>query len=181
MGKEWIVYIVELVKFWLMEKEEKAKVILDYDKYQELLKRLNEADSNTFEVAHKAYYRAVQENQKHINVLKERIAHLEIEKGEYFSALSDLQIKYSSLKHDCVEIMNGCYKEGYIDFTSIYGNRIYREVMGSLDESLKTIPALSFWNYFSGKADRVFCDKIRTCVGSSIKDAFFRILEQIKS
>ena len=83
MGKEWIVYIVELVKFWLMEKEEKAKVILDYDKYQELLKRVNEADSNTFEVAHKAYYRAVQENQKHINVLKERIAHLEIEKGEY--------------------------------------------------------------------------------------------------
>ena len=164
-----------------MENEENAKVILDYDKYQELLKRVNEADSNTFEVAHKAYYRAVQENQKHLNVLKERIAHLEIEKGEYLRDLSALHIKYSSLKHDCVDIMNGCRKEGYIDFTSKYGNRIYREVMGSLDESLKTIPALSFWNYFTGKADRVFCDKIRTCVGSSITDAFFRILEQIKS
>lgn len=164
-----------------MEKEEKVKVIIDYDKYQELLKRANEADSNTFEVAHKAYYRAVQENQKHLNVLKERIAHLEIEKEEYLRDLSVLQIKYSSLKHDCVDIMNGCRKEGYIDFTSKYGNRIYREVMGSLDERLKTIPALSFWNYFSGKADRVFCDKIRTCVGSSITDAFFRILEQIKS
>ena len=72
-----------------MENEEKAKVILDYDKYQELLKRVNEADSNTFKVAHETYYKAVQENQKHINVLKERIAHLEIEKGEYISALSD--------------------------------------------------------------------------------------------
>ena len=113
-------------------------------------------------------------------MLKERIAHLEIEKGEYLKALSELQIKYSSLKHDCVDIMNGCRKEGYIDFTSKYGNRIYREVMGSLDESLKTIPALSFWNYFTGKADRVFCDKIRTCVGSGITNAFSRILEQTK-
>lgn len=164
-----------------MENEEKAKVILDYDKYQELLKRVNEADSNTFEVAHKAYYKAVQENQKHINVLKERIAHLEIEKSEYFSALSELQIKYSSLKHDCVDIMNKGRYEGYIDFASKHGNEIYREVMDSLDKGIKTIPALSFWNYFTGKADRVFCDKIRTCVGSSITDAFFRILEQIKS
>lgn len=55
-----------------MENKEKAKVILDYDKYQELLKRVNEADSNTFKVAHKAYYKAVQENQKHINVLKKK-------------------------------------------------------------------------------------------------------------
>lgn len=39
MGKEWIVYIVELVKFWLMEKEE--RVIVDYDKYQELLAKAN--------------------------------------------------------------------------------------------------------------------------------------------
>lgn len=85
------------------------------------------------------------------------------------------------IDYDKYQVMNGCRKEGYIDFTSIYGNRIYREVMGSLDKSLKTIPALSFWNYFTGKADRVFCDKIRTCVGSSITDAFFRILEQIKS
>lgn len=44
MGKEWIVYIVELVKFLLMEKEEKAKVIIDYDKYQELLERVNDTD-----------------------------------------------------------------------------------------------------------------------------------------
>ena len=29
-----------------MENGEKEKVILDYDKYQELLKRVNEADKN---------------------------------------------------------------------------------------------------------------------------------------
>ena len=41
-----------------MEKEEKAKVILDYDKYQELLKRANDADKNTLAVANKAYDKA---------------------------------------------------------------------------------------------------------------------------
>lgn len=174
MGKEWIVYIVELVKFWLMEKEEKAKVILDYDKYQELLKRVNDTDKKTLAVANKAYDKAKQEDAALIGILREKIASLEKNKSDLCSALSNLEGK-------CFDMMNKSRFEGYIDFTSKYGNNIYREVMDSLDESLKTIPALSFWNYFSGKADRVFCDKIRTCVGSSIEDAFFRILEQIKS
>lgn len=164
-----------------MEKEEKAKVIIDYDKYQELLKRVNDADKNILDVANNGYCKANQENAALIGKLREKIASLEKDNSDLCSALSNLKVSYESLKHDCVDMMNGSRKEGYIDFTSIYGHRIYREVMGSLDESLKTIPALSFWNYFSGKADRVFCDKIRTCVGSSIADAFFRILEQIKS
>lgn len=181
MGKEWIVYIVELVKFWLMEKEEKAKVILDYDKYQELLERgrLNDLHSRSIEVA--AYDKATKECERCVNELRETIAQLEKDKSNLCYNLSKLQNEYESFKHDTVDIMDRCRKEGFLDFTSIYGHRIYREVMGSLDESLKTIPALSFWNYFTGKADRVFCDKIRTCVGSSITDSFFRILEQIKS
>lgn len=161
-----------------MEKEEKAKVILDYDKYQELLKRVNEADKNNFVVLNNAYAKAKQEDATQIDMLNEKIASLEKDNSDLCSALSRLRGSYESLKHDCIDMMNGCRKEGYIDFTSKHGNNIYREVMDSLDESLKTIPALSFWNYFTGKADRVFCDKIRTCVGSSIKNAFFRILEQ---
>ena len=164
-----------------MENEEKSKVILDYDKYQELLKRVNDADKNTFAVANKAYGKAKQEDASLIGILREKIVSLEKDNSDLCSALSRLEVSYESLKHDTVVMMNGSRKEGYIDFTSKHGNNIYREVMDSLDESLKTIPALSFWNYFTGKADRVFCDKIRTCVGSSIKDAFFRILEQIKS
>lgn len=164
-----------------MEKEEKAKVIIDYDKYQDLLKRVKDADKNAFAVANNAYCKAKQEDATLVDILREKIASLKKDNSDLCSALLKLQVSYESLKHDCVDMMNGCRKEGYIDFTSIYGNHIYREVMGSLDKSLKTIPALSFWNYFTGKADRVFCDKIRTCVGSSITDAFFRILEQIKS
>lgn len=164
-----------------MEKEEKAKVILDYDKYQELLERVNYTDKKTLAVANKAYDKAKQEDAALIGILREKIASLEKDNSDLCSALSRLEGSYESLKHDCVVMMNGSRKEGYIDFTSKHGNNIYREVMDSLDESLKTIPALSFWNYFTGKADRVFCDKIRTCVGSSIKNAFFRILEQIKS
>ena len=45
-------------------------------------------------------------------------------------------------------------------------------VTKDLDEMLKSIPALSFWNYFNGKADRVFCDKIRSCVSNSLKKGF---------
>ena len=164
-----------------MEKKEKAKVIIDYDKYQDLLKRVNDADKNTFAVANNAYYKAKQEDAALVDILREKIASLEKDNSDLCSALSNLKVSYESLRHDCTDIMNRGRKEGVIDFTSIYGHRIYCEVMGSLDKSLKTIPALSFWNYFTGKADRVFCDKIRTCVGSSITDAFFRILEQIKS
>lgn len=164
-----------------MENEEKAKVILDYDKYQELLERVKWNDVISRSIKDAAYDKATKECEKCVNELKEKIASLEKDNSDLCAALSGLKGSYESLKHDTVDIMNGCRKEGYIDFTSIYGHRIYSEVMDSLDESLKTIPALSFWNYFSGKADRVFCDKIRTCVGSSITDAFFRILEQIKS
>lgn len=164
-----------------MEKEEKAKVILDYDKYQELLERVKWTDLKSHSIALNAYDKTKKEDEILVNELRETIASLKKENSDLCSALSNLKVSYESLKHDCVVMMNGSRKEGYIDFTSKHGNNIYREVMDSLDESLKTIPALSFWNYFTGKADRVFCDKIRTCVGSSIKNAFFRILEQINS
>lgn len=62
--------------------------------------------------------------------------------------------------------------EGYKVFALRNGDSIRKRVMDSLDKSLETIPALSFWNYFTGKADRVFCDKIRSCVGLSIENAF---------
>lgn len=164
-----------------MEKEEKAKVILDYDKYQELLERARFSDFKARSIEQEAYDKATKEYERCVNELREKIASLEKDNSDLCSALSGLKVSYESLKHDCVDMMNGCRFEGYIDFTYKHSNNIYREVMDSLDKSLKTIPALSFWNYFTGKADRVFCDKIRTCVGDSITGAFFRILEQIKS
>lgn len=164
-----------------MENEEKAKVILDYDKYQELLERVRLSDLKARSIVEDALDRVTKGYEKHVNKLREKIASLEKDNSDLCSALSNLKVSYESLKHDCVDMMNGSRLEGYIDFTSKHGNNIYREVMDSLDKSLKTIPALSFWNYFTGKADRAFCDKIRTCVGSGITNAFSRILEQTKS
>lgn len=164
-----------------MEKEEKAKVILDYDKYQKLLERVNFSDLKACSVEQEAYDKATKEYERCVNKLREKIASLEKDNSDLCSALSNLKVSYESLKHDCVDMMNKSRFEGYIDFTSKHGNNIYREVMDSLDKSLKTIPALSFWNYFTGKADRAFCDKIRTCVGSGITNAFSKILEQTKS
>lgn len=164
-----------------MENEEKAKVILDYDKYQELLERVRLSDLKARSIVEDALDRVTKGCEKHVNKLREKIASLEKDNSDLCSALSNLKVSYESLKHDCVDMMNKSRFEGYIDFTSKHGNNIYREVMDSLDKSLKTIPALSFWNYFTGKADRAFCDKIRTCVGSGIINAFSRILEQTKS
>lgn len=164
-----------------MEKEEKEKVILDYDKYQELLERVNFSDLKACSIEQKAYDKATKEYERCVNKLREKIASFEKDNSDLCSALSNLKVSYESLKHDCVDMMNKSRFEGYIDFTSKHGNNIYREVMDSLDKGLKTIPALSFWNYFTGKADRAFCDKIRTCVGSGITNAFSRILEQTKS
>lgn len=164
-----------------MEKEEKAKVILDYDKYQELLERARFSDLKARSIEDAAFDKVTKECEKCVNELREKIASLEKDNSNLCSALSNLKVNYESLKHDCVDMMKGSRFEGYIDFTSKHGNNIYREVMDSLDKILKTIPALFFWNYFTGKADRVFCDKIRTCVGDSITGAFFRISEKIKS
>lgn len=159
----------------------KPKVIIDYDKYQELLERVNFSDLKACSVEQEAYDKATKEYERCVNKLREKIASLEKDNSDLCSALSNLKVSYESLKHDCVDMMNKSRFEGYIDFTFKHGNNIYREVMDSLDKSLKTIPALSFWNYFTGKADRAFCDKIRTCVGSGITNAFSKILEQTKS
>lgn len=164
-----------------MENEAKAKVILDYDKYQELLERVRLSDLKALSILEDALDSVTKGYEKNVNKLREKIASLEKDNSDLCSALSNLKVSYESLKHDCVDMMNKSRFEGYIDFTSKHGNNIYREVMDSLDKSLKTIPALSFWNYFTGKADRAFCDKIRTCVGSGITNAFSKILEQTKS
>lgn len=74
-----------------MEKKEKAKVIIDYDKYQDLLKRVNDADKNTFAVANKAYCKAKQEDAALVDILREKIASLEKDNSDLCSALSNLK------------------------------------------------------------------------------------------
>ena len=66
-----------------MENEEKAKVILDYDKYQELLERVNDADKKILAVANKAYGKAKQEDAALIDILREKIASLEKKNSKF--------------------------------------------------------------------------------------------------
>ena len=72
MGKEWIVYIVELAKFWLMGKEEKAKVILDYNEYQELLERARWSDLKARSIEDEAFDIVTKECEKRVNKLREK-------------------------------------------------------------------------------------------------------------
>lgn len=155
-----------------MEKEEKAKVIIDYDKYQELLKRVNEADKNAFVAANNAYGKAKQENAALIDILREKIASLEKNNSNLHYNLSKLQDENVSLRVEHIKKYRESRLEGYREFAWANGDKVLDKVMSSLDMSLKTIPALSFWNYFTGKADRVFCDKIRSCVCNSLNRAF---------
>lgn len=155
-----------------MEKEEKAKVILDYDKYQELLKRVNDTDKKTFAVANKAYDKAKQEDAALIGILREKIASLEKDKSDLHCNLSYLECANVSLRAKRINDLRESRQEGYREFALANSDYVLGKVMSSLNMSLKTIPALSFWNYFTGKADRVFCDKIRSCVGNSLNRAF---------
>lgn len=155
-----------------MEKEEKAKVILDYDKYQELLKRVNDTDKKTLAVANKAYDKAKQEDAALIGILREKIASLENENNIFRYKLSKLQNENVSLRANRIKDLRESRLEGYREFAWVNGDKVLDKVMSSLDMSLKTIPALSFWNYFTGNADRVFCDKIRSCVCNSLNRAF---------
>lgn len=155
-----------------MEKEEKAKVILDYDKYQELLERgrLNDLHSRSIEVA--AYDKATKECERCVNELRETIAQLERENSNLRCNLSYLEDANVSLRAKRIKDLRESRLEGYREFAWVNGDKVLDKVMSSLDMSLKTIPALSFWNYFTGKADRVFCDKIRSCVCNSLNRAF---------
>lgn len=154
-----------------MEKEEKAKVILDYDKYQELLERVRWSDLKARSIEHDAYDKVTKECEKSVNKLRETIALLEKDNSNLYNNLSKLRDEHDSLTVKRIKELRESRLEGYSEFAWANSGKVLDKVMSSLDISLKTIPALSFWNYFTGKADRVFCDKIRSCVGNSINRA----------
>lgn len=60
-----------------MENEEKAKVILDYDKYQELLERARFSDLKARSIEDAAFDKVTKECEKCVNELREKIASLE--------------------------------------------------------------------------------------------------------
>lgn len=155
-----------------MEKEEKAKVILDYDKYQELLEKVKWTDLRSRSIALDAYDKAKKEDGILVNELRETIASLKNVNNIFRYKLSKLQNENVSLRDNRIKDFRKSRLEGYSEFVWVNGDKILGKVMSSLDISLKTIPALSFWNYFTGKADRVFCDKIRSCVGNSLNRVF---------
>jgi|GEM_PF-6957643 exonuclease VII small subunit len=155
-----------------MEKEEKAKVILDYDKYQELLERARLSDLKARSIEHAAYDKATKEYERCVNELREAIASLQRSNSNLRDNLSYLEDVNVSLRGNQIKDLCESRLEGYREFAWVNGDKILDKVMSSLDMSLKTIPALSFWNYFTDNADRVFCDKIRSCVGNSLNSAF---------
>lgn len=155
-----------------MEKEEKAKVILDYDKYQELLERAKFSDLKARSIEHDAYDKATKECEESVNKLRETIASLKKNDSNLRYYLLKLKNENASLKVERTKDLRESRRECYREFARIHGDDVLDKVMSSLDMSLNTIPALSFWNYFTGKADRVFCDKIRSSVGNSLNRAF---------
>ena len=158
------IYIVELVKFWLMEKK-KSVVILDYKEYEKLLNISKGVEEKIAEAKNSSYKLAEMKFNKQLH-------HLEVENRRLREEVSYLNYSLNVSRNDC----DASYEAG-----RSYGVRqckvkaediVLNCVTKDLDEILKSIPALSFWNYFNGKADRVFCDKIRSCVSNSLKKGF---------
>ena len=164
MGKEWIVYIVELVKFWLMEKK-KSVVILDYKEYEKLLNISKGVEEKIAEAKNSSYKLAEMKFNKQLH-------HLEVENIRLREEVSYLNYSLNVSKNDCDVSYEAGRSYGVRQCKVKAEDIVLNCVTKDLDKILKSIPALSFWNYFNGKADRVFCDKIRSCVSNSLKKGF---------
>lgn len=144
MGKEWIVYIVELVKFWLMEKEEKVKVILDYDKYQELLTKVNlnkEAIEGIKNVAYKEGYN----NGYRIG-----------------NGLCQLKVRQTYL--GLLKVLNGCFE--VVPAYSLLGVCCFR-ANSYFREKIKSHVMNSFYSLLEGRWTNNYEDRVNQLLGKN--------------
>lgn len=119
-----------------MEKEEKAKVILDCDKYQELLERTKWTDIKFHSIALNAYDKAKKEDERLVNELRETIASLKRSNSNLRDNLSYLENVNVSLRAEQIKALRESRLEGYREFAWVNSDKVLGKVMSSLDISL---------------------------------------------
>lgn len=147
-----------------MEKK-KSVVILDYKEYEKLLDISKGVEEKIAEAKNSSYKLAETKFNKQLN-------HLEVENSRLREEVSYLNYSLNVSRNDCDVSYEAGRSYGVRQCKVKAEDIVLNCVTKDVDEILKSIPALSFWNYFNGKADRVFCDKIRSCVSNSLKKGF---------
>lgn len=132
-----------------MENEEKAKVIIDYDAYQELLAKANLNEKTIQEIKDAAYKEGLRFGSDEVSKLETRYR--------------DLKTKYFNLTPRIDE----SYKEGYAAGCYIRENivdKVCRETKEKLDICFDRNPASSFLWFWNVYADEILRSDIRICV-----------------
>lgn len=137
-----------------MEKEEKEKVIIDYDKYQELLAKANLNEKTIQEIKDAAYKEGLRFGSDEVSKLESRCR--------------DLKTKYFNLTAKIDE----SYKEGYSSGCYIREDIIYkvcRETKEKLDICFEKNPVSSFLWFWDVYAGEIFRSEIRICVENAFE------------
>lgn len=132
-----------------MEKDEKEKVIIDYDKYQELLAKANLNEKTIQEIKDAAYNEGLRFGSDEASKLKTRYR--------------DLKNKYFNLTTRIDESYNDGYAAGcYIRKNSV--GIVCRETKEKPDICFDRNPASSFLWFWDVYADEILRSEIKSCV-----------------
>lgn len=149
-----------------MENEEKAKVIIDYDKYQELLAKANLNEKTIQEIKDIAY--------------KDGCDYRYAEYKELEAKCSELESNLKKTNVSSEKLMKVSYNHGFVDgcWNVHYDvNRFKKIVIAKLDEYFKTVPANSIFKVRDIYANDNFCNGINVLV----TECFDYCLEEKKS
>lgn len=144
-----------------MEKEEKEKVIIDYDKYQELLAKANLNEKAIKEIKDAAYKEGLDFGNKEISRLDARY--------------KNLCTKYSNLNSEIDRLTKETYNEGHAAGLYIRKNLVgivCRDTIEKLNICFGNCPASNLW-LWDIYADETLRHEIISCV----EKAFVRLLD----
>lgn len=145
--------------------KKRSVVILDYKEYEKLLDSSKDVEEKIADAKNSSYKLAETKFNK-------QLYRLGLDNNRLRGEVSNLNYCLNDLRSECeISYESGRsfgVRQCKVKAEDIVLNRVTKD----LDKILKTIPALSILNYFSGRADRVFCDKIRSCVSNSLKEGF---------
>lgn len=148
-----------------MEKDEKAKVIIDYDKYQELLAKANLNEKAIKEIKDATYKEGLEFGNNEISRLDARY--------------KKLCIKYSNLNSKIDRLTKESYNNGFAEgCRGVHSDVRYQKscAIANLNSYFKSFPALSFCG-IDIYANETFCKHIM----SYVVEGFDCCLEEKKS
>nr|UVM95160.1 MAG: hypothetical protein [Bacteriophage sp.] len=136
-----------------MENEEKAKVIIDYDKYQELLAKANLNEKAIQEIKDIAY--------------KDGCDYRHAEYQELEAKYAKLKSNFKKIDVSSEKLMKTSYNHGFVEGCRVVHydvNNFKKTVIAKLDDYFKMVPANSIFKVRDIYANDNFCNGINALV-----------------